>query len=175
MCLTLSFRLLRNPFQSHPSLTNILPIESVSLGGSDGKESACNAGDLGSIPWLGMLEEFVTSSLLLATAKIWRNGWTSVTAPCYSSVLFSKQREIHPWGMRMGRPKRLEEKRNPWLNFGSSFYLLFLLPLSLPYVNLASQEICSHSSPQTFLCSIFVGFSLHCLLATTILDSFFLF
>ena len=44
--------------------------------------------------------------------------------------------------MRMGRPKRLEKKRNPWLNFGSSFYLLFLLPLSLPYVNWASQEGC---------------------------------
>ena len=75
----------------------------------------------------------------------------------------------------MGRPKRLEEKRSPWLKFGSSFYLLFLLPLSLPYVNLASQEVCSHSSPQTFLCSIFVGFSPHGLLATTDLDSFFLF
>ena len=32
-----------------------------------------------------------------------------------------------------------------------------------------------HSGPWTFLCSIFTGFSLLCLLATTILDSFFLF
>ena len=31
------------------------------------------------------------------------------------------------------------------------------------------------STTQTFLCSIFIGFSLHCLLATIILDSFFLF
>ena len=32
-----------------------------------------------------------------------------------------------------------------------------------------------HSNPRTFLCSIFAGFSLLCLLTTSILDSFFLF
>ena len=53
------------------------------------------------------------------------------------------------------------------------------LPLGLPYVNWASQDCClfwgPHSGPRTFLCSIFTGFSLPCLLATAILDSFFLF
>ena len=44
--------------------------------------------------------------------------------------------------MRAGRPKRCEEKRNLQLNFGSSFYMFFLLPLSLPYINWASQEGC---------------------------------
>ena len=36
-------------------------------------------------------------------------------------------------------------------------------------------SLCSLDLPLTFLCSIFMGFSLPCLLATAILDSFFLF
>ena len=38
------------------------------IGGSDGKESACNAGDLGSIPWLGRSLEkgMATHSSILA-------------------------------------------------------------------------------------------------------------
>ena len=64
------------------------------------------------------------------------------------------------------------------------FLHVFFLPLGLPYVNWASQECClfcprssvqSPDLPLTFLCSIFTGFSLPCLLATTILDSCFLF
>ena len=60
----------------------------------------------------------------------------------------------------------------------------FFLPLGLPYVNWAGQECClfylrsslwSSDFPLTFLCSIFAGFSLPCLLATAILDSCFLF
>ena len=44
-------------------------------GGSDGKESACNAGDLGSIPGLGRFpgkKGMVTHSSILA----WRTAWT---------------------------------------------------------------------------------------------------
>ena len=68
-----------------------------------------------------------------------------------------------------------------WLFF---LYMYFFLHLGLPYVNWASQECClfylksslpSSYLPLTFLCSIFTGFSLPCLLATTILDSYFLF
>ena len=56
---------------------------------------------------------------------------------------------------------------------------MFILPLSLRCVNWASQEGCLFSlrslrGPWTFLYSIFMGFSLHCLLATAILDSIFL-
>ena len=40
-------------------------------GSSDGKESACNAGDLGSVPGLGR-EEMTTHSSILA----WRVPWT---------------------------------------------------------------------------------------------------
>ena len=65
----------------------------------------------------------------------------SVIVPCYSSVLFRKQREIHPRGVRADRPKRGEEKRSPWRNFASSFYTR-LSPLSLPFVNSASREGC---------------------------------
>ena len=79
---------------------------------------------------------------------------------CYSSVLFGKQRKIHPLGLRVGQPER-----GLPLNFGSSFYMFFLLPLTLPYVNWASQEGClfhlSFSlSSWTFPCSIFAGFLL---------------
>ena len=41
-------------------------------GGSDGKESACNARDLGSIPGLGRSPEMATHSSILA----WRILWT---------------------------------------------------------------------------------------------------
>ena len=79
---------------------------------------------------------------------------------------------LEKWGQ--ADPKDTK-RRDPRLNFGPSFYIFSLFPLSLPYVNWASQEACcftwgSHSGPWTFLCSIFVGFSLFWLLA--ILDSF---
>ena len=71
-----------------------------------------------------------------------------------------------------------EKERALWL------LLCFFLPLGLPYANWASQECClfylksslwSSDLSLTFVCSIFVGFSLPCLLASTILDSCFLF
>ena len=78
--------------------------------------------------------------------------------------------------------QRREEKREPW-PLGSSFYMFFPPP-GLPSVNWLSQGCCliylrfslrSSELPLTFLCSIFMGFSLPCLLATVILDSCFLF
>ena len=80
---------------------------------------------------------------------------------CYSSVLFGKQRKIHPQGGRMGQPKRREE-----LNFGS-FLIFFLLPLNLPCVNWASQEGClfhlrsslwSLDLPLFYFCGLFPFF-----------------
>ena len=41
-------------------------------GGSASKESSCNAGDLGSIPGLGLEKEIATHSSILA----WINPWT---------------------------------------------------------------------------------------------------
>ena len=78
----------------------------------------------------------------LTAAKIWSDGQTSVMAPCYSSVLLRNQGKIQPRGMRAGQSKRREEKRSPWLNFGSFFLYVFPPPLSLAYVNWASQEGC---------------------------------
>ena len=108
-----------------------------------------------------LLGEFVISSVTSHCSKSMK--W--LADGCGSSVLFGKQSKIHPWGLRAGSPKRCEEKRGPRLNFGSFFIYFFLLPLSLPYVNWASQEaVCftwgPHSSPRTFLFSIFTGFSL---------------
>ena len=59
-------------------------------------------------------------------------------------------------------------------------FICFSLPLGLPYANWASQECClfylkSSLQSSTFLCSVFAGFSLPCLLASAILDSCFLF
>ena len=73
-------------------------------------------------------------------------------------------------------------RRETW-PFDFSFYVFFL-PLGLPCVSWAGQECClfylrsslrSSGLPLTFLCSIFAGFSLSCLLATAILDTCFLF
>ena len=70
------------------------------------------------------------------------------------------------------KTRREERESQP---FGSSFHM-FILPLGLPYINWASEEchlfyLRSSLGPWTFLCSIFAGFSLPCLLATAILDS----
>ena len=82
---------------------------------------------------------------------------------------------------RVGEGASVRERETA--HFRSSFYMFFL-PMGLPYVNWASQECClfylrsslrSSDLPLTFLYSIFVNFSLPCLLATAILDSFFLF
>ena len=84
-----------------------------------------------------------TSVTALEQTSVTALRWTSVTALCYSSVLFRKLRKIHPRGVRACRPKRPKDakrrERHPW-PFGSSFYMFFLLPLDLPYVNWASQE-----------------------------------
>ena len=81
--------------------------------------------------------------------------------------------------------QRHEEKSVPALGGEreSWLWLLFLyvyLSLGLSCVNWASQECClfylrSSLVPWTFVCSIFAGFPLPCLLATAILDSFSLF
>ena len=77
--------------------------------------------------------------------------------------------------------QRNKEKRGTWLNFGSSFYMFFLLPLSLPCVNWDSQEGCLfylRFSLLTLYLPLFYFwcvFSFLCFLATAIMDSLFLF
>ena len=103
----------------------------------------------------------------------------SVTAQCYSSILFRRQQE-NPSLRHEGRSiQRREEKSAPvrrgrreralWL----LFLLLFFFPPGLPYADLAQSgmlfylksSLRSSDLPLTFLCSIFAGFSLPCLLA----------
>ena len=94
----------------------------------------------------------------------------------YSSVLFGKQRKIHPQGMRTGQPKR-----RAGLNFGFSFHLFFSSPtepalckLGQPGGLFVSPEVLTPVLGPSFAL-ISQDFSFLCLLATTILDSFFLF
>ena len=90
---------------------------------------------------------------------------------CYSLVtaqfyLASKGKCIlETWGR--ANPK--EAKRRVRLNFGSSFYVFFSSPLSLPYVNWASQEGCllhlrfsflSSDLPWFYFCRLFPFFVL---------------
>ena len=91
-----------------------------------------------------------------------------------------KPKKIHPQGVRVGGPKGREEKRGPRLNFGSCFCMFFLLPLSLPCVNWTIQECCLlylRFSVWPLDLPFFYfrdGLLPFCLLASTILDSFFL-
>ena len=75
-------------------------------------------------------------------------------------------------------PKDSKRRDSP-SQLASLFICFFSSPLDRRYVKWASQGCCStrgpHSGPRTFLSPIFVGFFLPCLLATAILDSFFLF
>ena len=106
-------------------------------------------------------------------------GRTSITAPCNSSILFRKQRKIHPEAWGHADKKTLTKERD-LQSFGSSFYTFFLLPLGLPYVNWASHECCLfylRSSLQSSDLPLFyfLRLSPSWSLATAILDSVFLF
>ena len=106
----------------------------------------------------------------------------SVTAPFY----LDNSRKIHPRGVRACWPKDAK-RRTPhcagWRGERErerALWLLFLYVFPSPWVcpmqtGLAKNAVCFTWGPQTFLCSIFAGFSLPCLSATAILDSCFLF
>ena len=108
---------------------------------------------------------------------LYRPCFSSQTDQCYSSVLQLSfiQKIAGNYILEVSGnddPKTRREERAVWLLF-----LCFSSPLGLPYVNWASQECClfylrsslrSSDLPLIFLCSIFAGSSLPCLLATTI-------
>ena len=119
-----------------------------------------------------MLGECVISSVLSCCSKNLKWWTDNVTV-----VLFRKQKKIHPQGVRVGWSKRLKEKRSPRLNFWLLFLCFFSSSWACPiYTGLVRSVVCftwsPHSSPQTFLCSIFLGFPLPYILATTILIPF---
>ena len=124
----------------------------------------------------------------------------SVTALFY----LENRRRIPPWSVRACQPKDLKgrEWRSVWgretergrereraqargrgrerESTLAPPFMFFPPPgPTLCKLGLARSAVCStwslHSGPRTFFCSIFAGFSLPCLLATTILDSFSLF
>jgi len=115
----------------------------------------------------------VLSSIL---SKIRSNGWTSVTAQFY----FASKRKyfLKVWGW--ADPKDMKRREAHGSILAPVFIWFFLLLLSLPCVNWAIQEGClfylsfsvwSSDLPLFYFCGLF----LFCLLASTILDSFFLF
>ena len=99
-----------------------------------------------------------------------------VTAQFYSE---SKGKYIFKiW--RYADPKDGERWEVSHPNFVSFFCRFFSSPWTCPMsIGLDRRPVCftlgSQYDPQAFLCSIFMGFSLPCLLATTILDSLCLF
>ena len=77
-------------------------------------------------------------------------------------------KENHPRGVRAGQPRRCEEKREAHGSILVPLFMLFLLPLSLPYVNWASQESClfhlsfslrSSDLPLFYFCGLFPSLS----------------
>ena len=96
----------------------------------------------------------------------------SIAVPCYSSVLFRKQRKIHPQGVRADWPQKTWREEKPLAQFWLLFLHIYLLPLGLPYVNWASQECClfylrfslqSSDLPLFYFCRLFpsLSFSQH--------------
>ena len=75
--------------------------------------------------------ECAISSVLSCRSKTLK-GWMD---QCYSSVLLAKENTSSRHESRLTQKTRRKE-----FNLGTSFYKFFLLPLSLPYVNWASQE-----------------------------------
>ena len=108
----------------------------------------------------------------------------SVTAPCYSSILFRRAGKsiFQAWGhvnlkRWEERPSARERERASWLWL---LYLYVYRSLGLSCVNWASQEWClfylrSPLRSSDLLLFIFASFSLPCLVATAVLDSSSLF
>ena len=86
---------------------------------------------------------------------------------------------------RRRKEKRVGERASAWERerepFGSSVYMFSpppgpaLCKLGQPGVFVRPEVLTPVFGLRTFLCSVFAGFSLPCLLATAILDSFSLF
>ena len=109
--------------------------------------------------------KFVISSVLSCCSKNLKWRTYSVTAPCCSSALFANKGKyiLEVWGW--ANPKDMKRREAQSSILAPLFICFFLLPLSLPCVNWASQEGClfyPRPSLQSwaFLCSIFTGFSL---------------
>ena len=99
---------------------------------------------------------------------------SSWTDQCHSSVLqlsfiqkIKGKKSLRCEGMLTQKTRREDRERHPQ-PFGSSFYMFFLLPLGLLYVNWASQECClfylkssfwSLDLPLFYFCGLFPSLS----------------
>ena len=133
----------------------------------------------------------ISFSNALSTSQTWRNRVIALRQISVTGLFYwEDSRRIHPRRVRACQPKG--EKRTGDRGRGRGrerdlappFICFFPSPWACPMQIGLSQECCLfflRSSLQssdlllTFLCSIFAGFSLPCLLATAILDSSFLF
>ena len=101
-----------------------------------------------------------------------------VLQPCVTAQFYLESKGkciLEVWG-RWSQKAWREEK--PLAQFWLLFCMFFSSPWACPMqIGLARRAVCftrgSHSCPRTFLCSIFMGFSLLWLLATAILPLFF--
>ena len=109
------------------------------------------------------------------------------------SILEEKKRveeRASAWGAGWGGVEREREREKERTHAGEKeralwllFLYVFFFPLGLLHAKWAQSGVLfylksslwSSDLPMTFLCSIFEGFSLPCLLPTAILDSCFLF
>ena len=124
---------------------------------------------------LNVSGEFAISSVLSCHSKNLKR-WMG---QCYCSVLWDKQRKIHPQGWGAGWPKR-EEKRGLNLCWLPPFICFFSFPWACTMLIRLARRVVgftwgSHSGPGPSFVLFSWAFSFLCLLATIILDSFFLY
>ena len=108
-----------------PSTLQLLSYFTYGLGGSDSRESTCNAGDLHSVPGLGR------------SPGEW-NGYPLQ----YSSILAWKM----PWTEEPGRPQSigLQTVRHDWVT--NTFTFFFFFWLTIKYTHTQSSKICRSAS-----------------------------
>ena len=114
-------------------------------------------------------------------------GWTSVIALRWTSVIahgrtsvmaqfYLESKENTSWRCEVGQTQKILRKKAASPILAHLLIYIFLLPISLPYVNCASQKGClfylrsslrSSDLPLFYFCGLFPY-----LLATAILDSF---
>ena len=111
-----------------------------------------------------MSGECVISLVLSHHSKRWKRQ-TSVTARLQLSFIW--QAKENTSSRREGGPTQKKRREVPLLNFGSSFYMFFLLPLSLPCVNWPGQEGCLFYLRSSLRCLDLPLFYFCGLLATT--------
>ena len=145
---------------------------------NDIKALACHSSRVLDRPcYMALRQISVTALFYLENSKrIHPQGWGHADSKTQRGESGgARQRAV---GVEVGRGEREREREKACAL--APLFICFFLPLGLPSVSRASQEYClfylrsslrSWNLPLTFLCSIFTGFSLPCLLATAILDS----